>query len=464
MKKTKFAAILSVCMAPAIFWSSESSAIPTWARKYNVSCYMCHSGFPQRNAVGEAFQNNGYRFAGATEEALTKQKNIKIGNDEWSKQSPNAPIQGSFPQFDPLSMTLGGNLVNYTSPQTNRTTNATAGKIFNFAAPNTVSLFYGGSVGDNITYFGQLGGFGATAGTVTSNARLIYKISPGFNFAMGSSFSPAGNGAWNGTGVGGVINVNGLLPAPTNYAELSFVRGETAGYALVAGTSVGGAPGAAGTSTTTTISDMMYVRGKIKLVGAGLLSGANGILGNSYNGLDNQVNLGFGLSSAKNNNILTGNYFGESLVYGGDIQAVHNNAMVGAAISKDSDLGVENYRTEAGYFIYPWLFAKIAYVDMSLYTAAVNGAKAKAADPTTPATAATAATPSYPAYRYRNPQIIPSVTAWIAPNVRLTATYTRYTKEWKESPASVVAPGLPTILANNFSNQNSFALAIQAGF
>jgi hypothetical protein len=438
MKKTKFAAILSVCMAPAIFWSSESSAIPSWARKYNVSCYMCHSGFPQRNAVGEAFQNNGYRFAGATEEALTKQKNIKIGNDEWNKQAPNAPFQGSFPQFDPLSMTLGNtNLINYTSQQTNRTTGASPGKIFNFSAPNSVSLFYGGSVGDNITYFGQLSGFGATAGTVTSNARLIYKISPGFNFAMGSSFSPAGNAAWNGTGAGGVINVNGLLPAPTNYAELVFVRGETAGYALVAGTSVGGAPGAAATSTTTGINDMMYVRGKIKLYGAGMLSGANGTLGNSYNGLDNQANLGFGLSSAKNNTVLTGNYSNESIVYGGDIQVVHNNAMAGVALSRDNDLGVENLRSEAGYFIYPWLFAKIAYVDISLYTAAAG---------------------TTPAYRLRNPQIIPSVTAWIAPNVSLTATYTRYTKEWKESPA------VGTVIANNFSNQNNFRVALSAGF
>ncbi len=436
MKKTKFAAVLSLCMVPAMFWSSESQAVPSWARKYNVSCYMCHSGFPQRNAVGEAFQNNGYRFPGAQEAAFTKQKNVKIGTDEWDKEFPNAPFTGSFPQFNPLSMTLQGNFVNYTSPQSLRTgsTGTPAEKIFNWSAPNTVSLFYGGSVGDNITYFGQLSGFGATAGTVTSNARVIYKISPGFNVAMGSSFSPASNVAWNGSGAGGVTNVNGLLPSPTNYAELVFVRGETGGYAIVAGTSVNGVPGAAATTTTTKIDDLVYMRAKVKLFGAGLLSGANGELGNSYNGLDNQVNLGFGFSSAKTNAIFTGNYAGETFVYGGDVQGVYNNALVGVSVTRDKDLGLTNLRTEAGYFIYPWLFAKLSYTDIALHTT------------------------TYAGYNLRQPTIVPSVVAWVAPNVSVTATYTKYTKEWKENAA------VGTVLANNLSNQNNFRIALLAGF
>ena len=85
MRKITFASILSLCMAPALFWSTESHAIPSWARKYEVSCYMCHSGMPQRNAIGEAFKNNGYRMPAGAEAAFTRQHQIKIGTTNGKK-------------------------------------------------------------------------------------------------------------------------------------------------------------------------------------------------------------------------------------------------------------------------------------------------------------------------------------------------------------------------------------------
>ncbi|MEI6638384.1 MAG: hypothetical protein FDX02_06015 [Chlorobium sp.] len=456
MKKTKIAAILSLGMVPAMFWSSESQAIPSWARKYNVSCYMCHSGFPQRNAVGEAFQNNGFRFPDATEAALTKQKNIKIGNDEWDKLAPNAPFQGSFPQFDALSMTLGGRLINYTSQQSLKAGGSTArtlaGKQFNWAAPNSVSLFYGGSLGDDITFFGQLGGFNgyltaaptavSPTSQLTSNARVVYRLAHGFKFAMGTQFSAIG---WNGVGAGGVVNVSGLLPSPSNYAELQLTRGETGGYSVVAGSSVDLPPGqitnasTAALSTAGNIDNHVYLRAKVKLVGAGMLSGANGTLGNSYNGLDNQVTLGFGLSSAKNKAIFGGAYAGETLVYGADIQAVHNNSLVGVAVSRDKDFGLNNVKAEAGYFVYPWLFAKVSYTDIAN-------------------TGYTVAAPTGTAVGRHRPTVVPSLVAWVAPNVSVTATYTRYTKEWRENVATLAES------LNNISDQNTFNVSLSAGF
>ncbi len=448
MRKTKFAALLSLCMAPAMLWSTDSQAVPSWARKYNVSCYMCHAGFPQRNAVGEAFQNNGYRFPGAQEEAFTKQKNVKIGNDEWKKESPNAPATGSYPQFNTLSMTLAGTPINYAASQSRQGTSGTApaGKIFNWSAPASVSLFYAGSLGDNFTFLGQIGGISgstATASKVTSNARVIYRITPGLNFATGSSFSPAGNANWNGVGNGGVTNVTSLLPSPTNYAELQLTQGEKGGFAILAGTSLGVAPidGAA----ANTVDDTKYVRAKVKLIGAGMLSGANGELGDSYLGLDNQLNLGFGLSTAKNAATATGfsgNFVGETLVYGGDIQGVYKNALVGVAVSRDRDLKMTSFKAEAGYFIYPWLYAKLSYSDLALYSPAATSA------------------PLLPAYRLHNPSITPSVTAWIAPNMTLVATYVSFNDEWKESPA-LVGSSVP---ANYLSNINTFKVAFQAAF
>ncbi|MDT8342690.1 MAG: hypothetical protein RQ751_14360, partial [Longimicrobiales bacterium] len=37
--------------------------IPAFARKYKVSCALCHSPFPRLNAFGETFAGNGFRLA-----------------------------------------------------------------------------------------------------------------------------------------------------------------------------------------------------------------------------------------------------------------------------------------------------------------------------------------------------------------------------------------------------------------
>jgi hypothetical protein len=435
MKKMRFASIASICMVPMLLWSNESSAIPSWARKYNTSCYMCHSGMPQRNAVGEAFKNNGYRMPGGADEAFTKQENIKIGTDEWKKTGVCAPATGSFPQFDPLSIVLTGNIVNYRETGHTPTTR----QELTLNAPNVASLFYGATIGNAISVFGELAGFGgATAEIdegvtsvdtqVTSNVRAVYQFSPGFNFAIGNSFSSVN---WNGTGVAGVTNVSGVLPAPVTYAELNFTRGETGGYSIVAGTSMGARTTSPIQPQQNKIDDILYLRGKVKLFGAGLLSGTGGEFGNSYNGLDNQVTIGAGLSYARkafNTTAapigFTGNYAGETMVYGADIQGVYQDFLVGVAASKDRDLDLENLRAEAGYFIYPWLFAKIAYASLA------NPASINTSDE-------------------HSPTIAPAVAAWITPNISLTGTYTHPTK-------STTIAGV--------SNRDTFALAVRAGF
>jgi hypothetical protein len=423
MKKMRFASIASICMLPMLFWSNESSAIPSWARKYNTSCYMCHSGFPQRNAVGEAFRNNGFRLPGGGDDAFTKQENIKIGTDEWKKAGVSSPNSGSFPQFDPLSFRLTGNLVSWTESAHT----AASPSQLTINAPNTVGLFFGATISNTITVFGQLSGFGSgtvetdTDGTtkstsvdtqVTANVRANYQISPGFNFAIGNQFS---NVDMNGNAQGGVANVASVLPAPVTYAELNLTKGETGGYSIVAGTSMGARTTTPIVTTKNKITDLLYLRGKLKLIGAGLLSGTGGEMGNAYNGIDNQLAIGAGVVYTKNNADVkdastgitpttgfTGNYIGEKLVYGADINGAYNDLLVGVAASRDRDLKENNYKVDAGYYIYPWLFAKVSYTNIANLGVTTTDR--------------------------RNPSIAPSIAAWIAPNISLTGTYTHLTK------------------------------------
>ncbi len=453
MRKMTFASIATLCMLPILFWSSESQAIPSWGRKYQTSCLMCHSGMPQRNAVGEAFKNNGYRMPSGVEEAFTRQQQVKIGNEEW-KKTLGAPVESSYPSFDPLSLAFSGNLISYKAPTHKPDGTTVSGKELTYNAPNVASLFFGGSVGEHLTIFGEINGFGGAAvetdkdatttsstvdTPVSSNVRAVWQFSPGLNLALGNSFS---NVTWNGVGVGGVVNVSGVLPSPATYAEINFTRGEIAGYSLTAGTSMAAKTTTPIVATSNTIDDLLYLRGKFKLFGAGLLSGANGELGNPYTGLDNQIVIGGGLTYAKNSisgvadpttKIIptigfTGNYTGESLVYGGDIQGVYKDFQIGVAVSHDRDLQLNNFKVEAGYFMYSWLFAKVSYSDI--------------------ANASKIATP----YDVHQPTIAPAISAWLSPAVSLTGTYTYFTKERTVNAVTGV------------TNQNTFALAVRASF
>jgi hypothetical protein len=46
------------------FSPRPADANPGFARRYGISCNMCHIGFPRLNDTGKAFAGNGYRFEG----------------------------------------------------------------------------------------------------------------------------------------------------------------------------------------------------------------------------------------------------------------------------------------------------------------------------------------------------------------------------------------------------------------
>ncbi|MCL7965905.1 MAG: hypothetical protein M8857_02250, partial [marine benthic group bacterium] len=44
-------------------FSSGEVEIPAFARKYGVSCNLCHMPFPKLTEFGETFAGNGFQFA-----------------------------------------------------------------------------------------------------------------------------------------------------------------------------------------------------------------------------------------------------------------------------------------------------------------------------------------------------------------------------------------------------------------
>ena len=47
----------------AVAFPDSAEAIPPFARKYGVSCAMCHSPIPRLTAFGASFAANGFEFA-----------------------------------------------------------------------------------------------------------------------------------------------------------------------------------------------------------------------------------------------------------------------------------------------------------------------------------------------------------------------------------------------------------------
>jgi hypothetical protein len=61
IKGTKLVFMMAIFLLTCLL-AETASAIPLFARKYKLSCVMCHTGFPQLNGFGQSFAGNGYQM------------------------------------------------------------------------------------------------------------------------------------------------------------------------------------------------------------------------------------------------------------------------------------------------------------------------------------------------------------------------------------------------------------------
>ena len=413
MRKLTFASIASIAMVPALFWSQDSSAVPAFARKYQTSCYTCHSGFPNRNAFGEAFKNNGYRWPGGEEEDHAKQEPVKMGADGWKKTFPESPWPSDIPGFAPFALYLTGPLVNYSDQVKDNKNNTTTPQTLNWGSSIDARILFGGTVGEHLGVVGAIEGI--SAGTTTTNLRAVWAFAPGYNFSFGNSGFSAFRGL--STPISAYTNV---LPSMGVGPEFNYVVGKEGGLNVIVGaTSASDAPNGSSlsysingaepnervTATSTKnltnankIGDIGYVRLKYKFFGAGLLSGAGGTYGNEYVGLDNSLAIGASAIRARSAKPFSYGGGAETVVYGADIAGNYGSFTGGIAYSKDGDLKLNNYAVDAGYYVYPWLLPRVTYKSLG-----VTGGN-------------------------ENPTIATSVTAYPGANIFVKATYTAFTK------------------------------------
>ena len=387
MRKLTVASIASVCMVPMLFASQDASAVPAFARKYQTSCYTCHSGFPNRNAFGEAFKNNGYRWPGGEDEEKSKQEQTKMGSDGWKKTFPESPWPSDIPGFAPFALYITGPLVNYSDQVKDKNNVEKTKQALNWNGPDDARILFGGTIGENIGIVGAIEGIGK--GTTTTNMRVTYAFAPGVNLGFGNGFSAF-------TGLATPLSVyTSVFPASGTSVEVNYNVGKTGGFNVIAGLASKDKTGSS--PVTSKLDDTSYLRLKYKFGGAGLLSGAGGTYGNEFVGLDNCFQVGASVVGARPT-ILTGTYTNETLVYGVDASGNYGSFTGGAAISKGRELSRSNYAVDAGYYIYPWMLARVKYASLGDLASKTN------------------------------PTITPSLTAWLRANVSLAASYKIFTK------------------------------------
>jgi hypothetical protein len=143
---------LPVVAAAVMLAAPLAEAIPAFARKYETSCQTCHTVFPKLNAYGTAFRLNGYRMPKETEE-MVKDKQISLGAPAYKKLWPQAIWPGAISSHVPLAVVIKMANVNTSALNEDGTTS----KVTNdFQFPQEVNLYAGGTLGDHVSYLGEV--------------------------------------------------------------------------------------------------------------------------------------------------------------------------------------------------------------------------------------------------------------------------------------------------------------------
>lgn len=118
-----FATAVAVVVAP-----SPASAIPVFARRYRVSCQLCHNPVPSLTAFGEQFAANGFRMSPGESPRDT----ITTGDDElW------------LPRELPLAIRLDAYAQAYSGGNT----------VTDFQGPYTLKLLGSGAISQKLSWY-----------------------------------------------------------------------------------------------------------------------------------------------------------------------------------------------------------------------------------------------------------------------------------------------------------------------
>jgi len=120
-------------------FSATSSAMPVFARQYDMTCAACHSAFPRLNAFGEQFRENNFRLSNWREKTTVDTKDEML----------------ALPKFPPLAVRAQAFVQGRQGREVNDTyTGFTDNNAeFDFQAPYLIKLLSSAPLSDHLTYY-----------------------------------------------------------------------------------------------------------------------------------------------------------------------------------------------------------------------------------------------------------------------------------------------------------------------
>jgi len=138
-----------IVLAVWVAWPQSAAPIPAFARRYQVSCTLCHVAFPKLNSFGMAFRNNGYRMP-VLDQRLAKIRDVELGAEPWKDLWPRAVWPGALPGVVPLALriVLDANV------------NPDAEAQLAFDMPHEIELLAAGTAGSTVSFLAHVDFFG----------------------------------------------------------------------------------------------------------------------------------------------------------------------------------------------------------------------------------------------------------------------------------------------------------------
>jgi hypothetical protein len=176
--------LMSIVIISATFFAPRNAyAIPAFARKYQTSCQTCHIAIPALTPFGEAFRQNGYRFPGGNDAAMTKIPPVSLGAEGYKKLWPHAVWPGEIPGMPPLAV-LYTSTVDYDHAAKNVAFGGMGGEL---------EILGAGTLDDHFSFWGSVV-FAREAGEIVTEMERVNLLvrpldSPALQFKIGS-FEP----------------------------------------------------------------------------------------------------------------------------------------------------------------------------------------------------------------------------------------------------------------------------------
>jgi len=143
----KFLAALFLLTAFAAVNVKDASALPAFARKYEMSCNVCHTRQPRLNAYGQRFMENGYQLPG-TADGGSKEKYLYGGET-------NGVTLDDISNFMALRLRADvqqGSLRSRSGAPTEMNVTEDPDIVF----PRTVNIFFAGAAAKDISFFFEM--------------------------------------------------------------------------------------------------------------------------------------------------------------------------------------------------------------------------------------------------------------------------------------------------------------------